>query len=72
MGRIGNMESKMKAFVLAATLIFSQELIEQVMTELQNHPFKEVAPLVAKIQNEATHQPPPAICPEPKPQEPTK
>jgi hypothetical protein len=58
--------------MLGVTLIFSQELIEQVMADLQKQPFAEVAPLIAKIQNEATHQPPPVTCPEPKPQEPSK
>jgi hypothetical protein len=64
----------MKRILLAfaVTLIFSQELAEQIMAELQKHPFAEVAPLIGKIQNEATHQPPPVTCPEPKSSEPAK
>ena len=55
-----------RILILGVTLVFTQELVEQILAELQKHPYSEVAPLVWKIQNEATHQPAPVTCPEEK------
>jgi hypothetical protein len=46
-----------KIFLLGTSIVFSQELAQQIINELQKHPYAEVAPLIAKMQDEAMHQP---------------
>ena len=45
--------------LLGGTLLFTQDLAQQIMTNLQKQPYIEVAPLIAKMNDEATHQPAP-------------
>jgi hypothetical protein len=61
----------LRVLLIGATIIFSQELAQQIMNELQKHPYAEVAPLIAKMQEEAMHQPQaPASAPAPPPETP--
>jgi hypothetical protein len=45
--------------LFGGTLLFTQDLAQQIMLKLQDYPYKEVAPLIAKINEEAMHQPAP-------------
>jgi hypothetical protein len=61
---------------LLAGIVLSNELVEEIFRNLAQQPYGTVAPLIAKMQNEATHQPtapkpehstiPEPIPPEPK------
>jgi hypothetical protein len=42
-----------------AGIVFSNELVEEIFRNLAGQPYGTVAPLIAKMQNEATHQPAP-------------
>lgn len=45
--------------LLGGTLLFTQDLAQQIMTNLQEQKYRDVAPLIAKMNEEATHQPAP-------------
>jgi hypothetical protein len=42
-----------------ATLIITQELGQQILSELQRHAYVDVAPIISELNNQAAHQPPP-------------
>jgi hypothetical protein len=46
----------MKKITLFAGIVFSQGLVQDIMQELAKHPYSEVAPLIAKMQAEASQQ----------------
>lgn len=45
--------------LLGGTLMFTQDLAQQIMGNLQEQKYREVAPLINKMNDEATHQPAP-------------
>jgi hypothetical protein len=54
--------NKLAIFVLAG-VVLSNELIEDLLRNLSQQPYATAAPLIAKIQNEAAHQPTPMYPP---------
>jgi hypothetical protein len=48
--------------LVGATLIITQELGQQILSELQRHPYQDVAPIISELNNQAAHQPlPPSV-----------
>ena len=58
-----------KFFILFAGVVFSQPLVQEIAQQLAKQPYAEVAPLIGKMQEEASHQPAPETPP-PLPQAP--
>jgi hypothetical protein len=62
----------MKKITFFAGIVFSQGLVQDIMQELSKHPYNDVAPLISKMQAEASQQaappgrPPLAAGPEEK------
>jgi hypothetical protein len=49
--------NKIIILTLFAGIVLSNELVEEIFRNLAQQPYGTVAPLIAKMQNEATHQP---------------
>jgi hypothetical protein len=49
-----------KFLILFTGIVLSQNLVQEIMQQLGKQPYSEVAPMIAKILDEAAHQPGPA------------
>lgn len=50
------------------TYTLSSLLVEEILGRLAKEPYGDVSNLIANVQNEAQHQPPPVTCPPPEAQ----